>query len=38
MLVISLLVHNYAAILRYRSPLLVLMIFGLILNIRKKTI
>lgn len=38
MLVISLLVHNYAAILRYRSPLLVLMVFGLVLNIRKKTI
>jgi hypothetical protein len=38
MFVVSLLVHNYAAILRYRSPLLILMVFGLILNIRKKTI
>lgn len=38
MFVVSLLVHNYAAILRYRSPLFILMVFGLILNIRKKTI
>ncbi|MFN5849742.1 MAG: hypothetical protein ACK43K_14725, partial [Chitinophagales bacterium] len=36
MLVVSLLVHNYAAILRYRSPLLIFMVFGLILNLRKK--
>lgn len=35
---VSLFVPNYAALLRYRSPLFVFMIFGLILNIRKKTI
>jgi hypothetical protein len=38
MLTLSLFIPNYAALLRYRSPLFVLMIFGLILNIRKKTI
>lgn len=37
-LTVSLFVPNYAALLRYRSPLFVFMIFGLILNIRKKTI
>lgn len=37
-LTISLVVPNYTALLRYRSPLLVLLVFGLVLNIKKKTI
>ena len=37
-LIFSLVVPNYGAIIRYRSPLLVLLVFGLILNINKKTI
>jgi hypothetical protein len=37
-LTISLVVPNYTALLRYRSPLLVLFVFGLVLNINKKTI
>jgi hypothetical protein len=38
MLTLSLFIPNYNALLRYKSPLFVFMIFGLILNIRKKTI
>jgi hypothetical protein len=38
MLIISLFVPNYAALLRYRSPLFIFLMFGLILNIKKKTI
>lgn len=37
-LTISLVVPNYMALLRYRSPLFVLFVLGLILNINKKTI
>ena len=37
-LIFSLVVPNYVAIIRYRSPLLVLLVFGLTLNINKKAI